>query len=182
MPVLTFTASGASLTVAASGSVTDNFSITVPSGYAGTIQFSCTGLPQNTTCSFQPASISFSGATTTASTVLTVSTGAQARMDSIPFGNTETRSVRWAAAVTLPGLLSMFLSGRRRLWRARLRNISLLLLLCGTCTWFTGCAGGGNGSSGPTNPVTPSGNYTIQAVASGPSGASQSTAVTVTVQ
>jgi hypothetical protein len=182
MPVLTFTASSASLTVAASGSVTDNFSITVPSGYAGTIQFSCTGLPQNTTCSFQPASISFSGATTTASTVLTVSTGAQARMDSIPFGNTETRSVRWAAAVTLPGLLSMFLSGRRRLWRARLRNISLLLLLCGTCTWFTGCAGGGNGSSGPTNPVTPSGNYTIQAVASGPSGASQSTAVTVTVQ
>jgi hypothetical protein len=58
MPVLTFTAANTSLTVAASGSATDNFSITVPSGYAGTLQFSCTGLPQNTNCSFQPDNFS----------------------------------------------------------------------------------------------------------------------------
>lgn len=181
MPVLTFTAASTSLTVAASGSVTDNFSITVPSGYAGTLQFSCTGLPQNTNCSFEPASVSFSGTTNTASTILTLTTGSQARLDSVPFGNKEAHAVRWAALFVLPGLIPLLVTRRQRL-NARLRNVSLLLLLSSAGVWFTGCAGGGGGSSKPSTPVTPSGNYTIQAVASGPSGVSQSAAVTVTVQ
>jgi len=178
MPLLKFTSASTSLTVAASGSVTDNFSITVPSGYAGTLQFSCTGLPQNTNCSFQPASVSFSGTTNTASTTLTLTTGVQARLDSAPFGSKEAHAVRWAA---LFGLLPLLVT-RRRLLNARLCNLSLLLLLSVAGVWFTGCASDGGGGSKPTTPITPSGNYTIQVVASGASNVSQSTAVTVTVQ
>ena len=178
-PVLTFRAANTSLIVAASGSVTDNFSITVPSGYAGTLQFSCTGLPQNTNCSFQPASLSFSSTTNTASTMLTLMTGGQALINSIPLTNTDAYAVRWAALFALPGLLPLLVK-RRRL-SARLRNLSLMLLLSSAGLWFTGCAGGG-GSSNSSKPVTPSGNYTIQVVASGPSGVSQSAAITVTVQ
>jgi hypothetical protein len=180
VPVLTFKAANPSLTVAASGSVTDNFSITVPSGYMGTLQFSCTGLPQNTNCSFQPASVSFSGATNTASTVLTLTTGGQARM--VPTTNMSTYALRWAALFALPGLFPLLISRRRRRLSALLRNLSLLLLLSSAGLWFTGCAGGGGGSSNSSQPGTPSGNYTIQAVASGPSGISQSAVVTVTVQ
>jgi len=178
MPVLTFAAASTSLKVAASGSVTDTFSITVPSGYAGTLQFSCTGLPQNTNCSFQPASVSFSGTTSTASTILTLTTGGQARLDSAPFENKKAHAVRWA---TLFALLPLLVTRRQRL-NARLRNLLLLLLLSSVGTCFIGCAGGGGGGSKPSTTVTPSGNYTIQAIASGPSGVSQSTAVTVTVQ
>jgi hypothetical protein len=178
MPVLTFAPASTSLTVAASGSVTDNFSITVPSGYAGTLQFSCTGMPQNTNCSFQPVSVSFSGTTNTASTMLTLTTGSRAHLDSAPFKNNEAHAVRWAA---LFALIPLLVTRRKRL-NARLRNVSLLLLLLSAGVWFTGCASGGGANSKPSTPVTPSGNYTIQVVASGPSGVSQSTAVTVTVQ
>jgi len=179
MPVLTVTAASTSLRVASSGTVTDNFSLAVPSGYTGTVQFSCTGMPQNTNCNLQPAAITFSGTTTTASTVLTLTTGAQARMDSAPTRNTEAHAVQWAAVFALPGLLPLLLI--RREWSARLRMMALFLLLSGTGVWFIGCAGGGGGNKSSTS-VTPSGNYTIQVVASGPSSVSQSTAVTVTVQ
>jgi hypothetical protein len=178
VPVLTLTAASTSLTIQASGTVTDNFSVEVPSGYAGTLQFSCTGLPQNTNCSFLPPSVTFSGGTTTASTVLTLTTGQTARMNSSPFENTEAHTVRWAAVFALPGLLPLLVARRRRRLSARLRAMSLLLLLCSASVWFTGCGGSNKSSS----PVTPSGNYTMQVMASGPSGVSQSTAVIVTVR
>jgi microcompartment protein CcmL/EutN len=179
--VLTVTAASTSLNVTTAGTVTDNFSLAVPSGYTGAVQFSCMGLPQDTSCSFQPASITFAGTrtTATATTVLTLTTGAQARMDSAPIRNTEADAVRWAAVFALPGLLPLLF--KRRQLRARLRMMALLLLISGTGMWFTGCAGSGGGSK-PSTSVTPSGSYTIQVVASAPSGVSQSTAVSVTVQ
>lgn len=181
IPLIAFTATNASLTVGAAGSVTDTFNITVPSGYAGTVQFSCTGLPQNTNCSFQPASVSFTGTTNTASTVLTLTTGNQARL--APFGNTDAHTVRLAALFALPWLLPLLIKRRQRL-NAQWRNISLLLLLLSAGVGLVGCGGSGNGggSNKPSTPTTPSGNYTIQVVASGTSGISQSTAITVNVQ
>jgi hypothetical protein len=90
-------------------------------------------------------------------------------------------AIRWTA-FALPGLLPLMIARRRRLI-ARLRTMSMLLLLCGAGLWFTGCgSSGGNGGKSPGTPVTPSGNYTIQVVASGPAGASTSNAVNVIVQ
>ena len=178
MPVVTLVAGSSSLTAADSGTVTDNFSVGVPSGYSGTLQFSCSGPPQNTSCSFLPASVTFSGTATTASTVLTLATGGLARMDSTPLRNIKAHAVWWAA-FALPGLLPLMIGRRRRLL-ARLRTMSLLLLLCCAGVWFTGC--GGKPSDSVTSPIAPSGNYTIQVMASGPAGVSTSTAIVVTVQ
>jgi subtilase family serine protease len=178
VPVLTLTAASTSLTVPTAGTVTDNLSVSVPSGYAGTVQFSCTGQPQNTTCSFQPASVAFSAGTTAASTTLTLTTGQTARMDSPSIGNTEAHTLRWAVMLALPGLLPLLI--RRQRLNVLLRGMSLLFLLCSASICLNGC--GGSSSSKSSSTVTPSGSYTIQVMASGPSGVSQSTAVVVTVR
>ncbi len=181
IPVLTFAAGSPTLTLASSGTATDNFSVAVPSGYSGTLQFSCSGLPQNTSCSFLPASVTFSGTATTASTALTLTTGGMARMDSTPLKDMRADVILWTA-FALPGLLPLMITKRRRLI-ARLRTMSVLMLLCSACVWFTGCGGsGGKLSESVTPPVALSGNYTIQVMASGPAGVSTSTAITLTVQ
>lgn len=183
IPVLTLTAANASLMVSKAGTVTDNLSLSVPVGYAGILQFSCTGLPQNASCSFQPSSITFSASTTTASTVMTLGTGGLAHLDAAPFANGEAHATRWAAMFALPGLLALVGAGRRRRLSAWLRATSFLLFLC-SAACLTGCGGGGGGggSSSPSNPSTPSGNYTVQVVVTGPSNLSQSTTVSLSVQ
>jgi hypothetical protein len=90
-------------------------------------------------------------------------------------------AILWAA-FALPGLLPLMITKRRRLI-ARLRTLPALLLLSGACVWFTGCGGNSGKSSGSVPPVvTPSGNYAIQVIASGPAGVNTSTAVALTVQ
>ena len=181
VPVLSLAAASTSLTVSSAGTVTDTFSVGVVAGYTGTLQFSCAGLPQNAKCDFQPASITFSGSTTTASTVLTVGTGGLARLDLNPFRNSDAEAIHWTMSIG-PGMLALLFVGRRRRWSASLRVMSVLVL-CSAAIAFTGCGGSGSSSSTqPTNPVTPSGQYTIQVIATGPSGVSQSTAVSLTVQ
>lgn len=180
-PVLALTATSMSLTVPASGAVTDSIRIVVPTGYSGAVQFSCAGMPQNAICSFQPASITFVSGTASASTVLTLTTGQVARMDVGPRGRSEGNPLRWAAIVAIPGLLSLF--SRRRRLGAAFYNLSLILLVCGTLLWFTGCGGNSNKStSTPPTGSTPSGSYTMKVTASGPGGVSQSVAIAVTVQ
>jgi hypothetical protein len=181
IPILTFAAGSPTLTVASSGAATDNFSVAVPPGYSGTLQFACSGLPQNTSCTFLPASVTFSGTATTASTVLTLTTGGMARLDSSPLKDMRADAILWTA-FALPGLLPLMLKKRRRLI-ARLRTMSVLLLLCSACVWFTGCGGsGGKSSESVAPPVAPSGTHTIQVIASGPAGVSTSAAVTLIVQ
>jgi hypothetical protein len=75
----------------------------------------------------------------------------------------------------LPGLL---LFGRRgRKLRASLRAIVLLLLLSGVAVSLNGCGGASTppGSSG-------GGTYTVEIIATGTSGVSQSANLTLTVQ
>jgi hypothetical protein len=60
-PTITFAPSTTSLSVAPGASVTDTLTVTSMGGYSGALQFSCTGLPQNATCSFQPATVTVSG-------------------------------------------------------------------------------------------------------------------------
>jgi hypothetical protein len=181
IPVLTFAAGSPTLTIASSGTATDNFSVGVPPGYSGTLQFSCSGLPQNTSCTFLPASVTFSGTATTANTVLTLTTGGIARMDSSPLKNMKIGAILWTA-FALPGLLPLMSTRRRRLI-ARLRTWSMLLLLCSACAWFTGCGGSGSKSSeSVAPPVAPPGSHTIQVTASGPAGVSTTTAITLTIQ
>ena len=177
--ILAVTPNTSVLTVSPTGSVTDSFGLAVAPGYVGTVQFACSGLPKGATCNFSPASQVFTGTSSTANVTLTVQTGTTVA---------ETLH-RWsgvdlAGLFGMPGLLAAACFRRRRLGSS-LRGSLLMLLLLGAIGWSViGCAGGtstASTSSGPTS-TTPNGSSTIQILATGSGGLSQSTTVTLNVQ
>src|SRR5262249_43973330 len=73
-----------SATVAAGQSATFNISVTPQGGFAGTINFACSGLPAAATCSFNPATLTPNGSA--ANTTLTIATTARTVASSRPLG------------------------------------------------------------------------------------------------
>lgn len=183
-PVLSMSLTSSALSLSTAGSASDALTLTVPAGYSGAVQLACTGLPQYASCSFQPASVSFTGGSSSSSVTLTLGTGGLASLHQPALPWSRSSSTRWAGLLSLPGLLALC-SVRRRRIRVAARSISLLALLVLAGTHLTGCSGGsGNsgGSSGSSSTPTPAGTYTVQVTASGPSGLSQSSSITLTVQ
>jgi len=182
LPELAMTAATTSLTVAQTGTVSDVLTASVAPGYSGTVQFSCTGLPVNAACVFSPSSIAFGGTTASATTTLTIHTGGSASLALPPVPFSHPDGISWATALYLPGLLALGLASRRRKLTAAMSATGLMLLLCLGAMSLVGC-GGASGSSitPPSSPPTPSGVYQVQVVASGPSGLTQTTSLSVTV-
>jgi uncharacterized membrane protein len=182
-PVLAVTQGSPTLTVAAAGTASDVLKLAVAPGYAGTLQLTCTGLPQNATCTFAPSSVVFSGSSNSSTSTLTITTGTSASL-SLPsslFGGS--RTITWAATLGLPGLFALALASRRRKLKVALRTMALLLLLGGFANALTGCGGSNPGSSNSgSSTTTPSGTYTVQVIATGGSGVTQTTSLNVTVQ
>jgi hypothetical protein len=143
--------------------------VTGQPGFSGTINFSaasCAGLPRESTCSFNPASVTNSGSTT-----LTVSTTAahSASLEG-PAGWTT------SLAATLAGI---FLLGKR----PRRRNWSRLLSLSAVACLITivSCGGGSGGGGRNNDPGTPPGTSTVTVTAT--SGTLTHTAtLTLTIQ
>jgi hypothetical protein len=163
-PVVVGPGSGGStsVTVAAGQSVTTQVSVTGAAGFGGTVNFSCTGLPQYATCSFAPASVTISG-TAAATTTLTVSTAATT-MASAREGESSSRTLAvLACGLPLLGLLTL-------LPMARGRRLLLCLgfALFVSMTSMTGCGGGSS------EPMTAPGSYSFNVVAT--SGSATSTA------
>jgi hypothetical protein len=181
-PVLAVTQGSPTLTVAAAGTASDVLTLAVAPGYAGTLQLTCTGLPQNATCTFAPASVVFSSSNSSTST-LTITTGTSASL-SLPsslFGGS--RTITWAATLGLPSLFALALASRRRKLKVALRTMALLLLLGGFANALTGCGGSNPGSSNSgSGTSTPSGTYPVQVVATGNAGVTQTISLSVTVQ
>jgi hypothetical protein len=148
------------LTVTSGQSVTTTVSVTGGGGFGGTVNFSCTGLPTNASCSFSPASVTVSG-TAAASTALTVSTSATA---SARDGETSRSLTVLACGLPLLGLLTLL-----PVARGRLLLLCLGFVVFVSMTTLTGC--GGDSSSG--NRTAPGG-YTFNVVAT--SGSASSTA------
>jgi hypothetical protein len=124
-------------------------------GFTGTINFtsaSCSGLPAESSCTFFPASVIGSGATS-----LSVSTtGPHTLVQHTP-------PVSWlhgatAVAGCFVGVLFFGLTLNRRTLRPALLLILFALLFAGL-----GCSGGGGSSGGThqTDPGTPAGSYVI---------------------
>jgi hypothetical protein len=72
VPVLAISAASTTLTVGQAGSVSDMLTLTTITGLSGTLQTACSGLPANSICTFRPASVSFSGASTPATVQVTI--------------------------------------------------------------------------------------------------------------
>ncbi|MEG9435249.1 Ig-like domain repeat protein [Edaphobacter sp. HDX4] len=184
-PILLLTAAPdtTGLSVAQSGAATDKITFSSISGYTGTVQLSCANLPPNTTCTFQPTSLTFGAGSQTASTNVTITTGttAQAFLAAPTLGGNS----GVLAAFGAPGLFVLCLIRRRGAGRSIPNNVifSLLLLVC-TATLMTACGSGSSTTSNsttPTSPTTKTGTYTINVNATGSSGLTQSVPLTLTV-
>ena len=120
------------------------------------VTYSCTGLPNESTCNFNPAS------PTSATTVsLTISTTAPTAKLQSPLD----RGSRILYATLLPGIFGiMFTAGSRKRSRMILRIIGLVAVLGCSTLWLASCGGG---SSTVKNQGTPLGTYPITVNASG---------------
>lgn len=149
-------------------------------GSAGTVSFSCTNLPPDTTCTVQPTTAPL---TAPAAIIVTVATGVA------PAPQTQLRKagLGWGPwGWLLLGLLPIGLvrEHRRRLQWQRIAWMGLLLALLGNMT-ACGMGGGPLGSSAsnplPSNGSTPPGTYTLTATASA-GGLQKSVSLTLIMQ
>jgi len=152
----TFAATTTAITIAnPGGSGTTMLTITGQPGYTGTINFSaasCAGLPRESTCSFNPASVTNSGSTT-----LTVTTTAphSARLEG-PAGWTT------SLGITLAGIFLLGSGSKRRAWSRLLSLMAVAgLIMIASC----GGGGSGRGGGGNTDPGTPAGSSTVTVTA-----------------
>jgi subtilase family serine protease len=169
-----------------SGSTTLMF--TGSNGFSGTIALSpalCSGLPLESSCSFSPATVTLSSATTTASSTLSIQTtaasGAPPLISTRPGG---TRPWTPLELISLSALVIAFLAGMflPALRTPTRRAAVLAVLTAALLVTFTSCGGGGGGG-GTTNPGTPVGSETVVVTFSG-SGVTPAPSVsfTLTVQ
>lgn len=162
---LQITANGGTLTVVSGSVGSMDFAVQSSAG-VGLISFSCSGLPINSSCSFNPSSENQLTATVT----MTVTTAAHSG-SIMPFPGSKTAPV-YAVLFPLLGLAGLGFS-RKKGKQSRLR---LAMLLAGLLMLlvFTGC--GGRTSS----PGTPAGTFPITVTATS-STAQASTTVNLTV-
>ena len=140
---------------------------------SGTVEFTCAGMPANSTCNVTPTSVALGNATTISVTVLTgVSVTAS--------GSRPLR--RYGRTAVLAMLLPLGLFGTRKKRPARLASAGLLCLLIVA----TGCGAGrtiplANDSNPATGPATAAGTYTLTVGASS-AGLTRSVTLTLIVQ
>jgi hypothetical protein len=154
-PDFSIVASPLTQTVSAGNSATVKLTITGSSGYAGTINFSassCSTMPARSSCSFNPPSVTGSGAT-----VLTLST-----TSAFLAPQSRPRNVAWpmagVAALALACILSMlalFVPRRRLLPVSGFLMFACVVLMCGGC----------KPSPPGIAPGTPAGGYTVTVTA-----------------
>lgn len=167
-----FVAAAPSITIASpGGSGSVMLTVTGQPGYSGTVNFtaaSCVGLPRESTCSFNPASITNSGSST-----LTISTAAAhtSRLEGPGWWPT-------SLGATLAGIFLLGSGSKRRAWSRLLSLIAVAGLIT-----IASCGGGGSSGSGGGNhdPGTPAGSSQVIVTAtSGPF--SNTAAVTLVIQ
>lgn len=176
---LTLTA-GQSGTVTASVTPVNAASLTAPMF----VTLSCSGLPDQSSCTFTPENVEIQPGATTAltSSIAIVTQAASAASLVHPRGN----SVAWA--LLLPGALGLAglaWGSRRRKWLSRLSLLALIGLV--TMLGATACNPRYNYEhhGPPTNPATPTGTYTVSVIGQSSNGitaTTHSTTIALTVQ
>jgi hypothetical protein len=129
------------LTVVAGQSASTTFTFTPYGGYVGTVNFSCSGLPSGTSCTFSPSALTANGSNTVQTSNLTITTSASG---TTTVAQNEGRGgLSLASMLYLPGfLLGGFIAWRRRSFTSRVRGL-LLLAMVGTMLvgGAVGCSG-----------------------------------------
>ena len=145
-----------SATVSTGGTATYNLSLTGAAGFSGTVALSCSGAPENASCSVNPTTVNLTpgGLANFAVTVTTTAT----QSSSLP----STSIVRLAGF----GIASLFLLPLLPRIRKRFHILSVCLFAVFILFIAEGCGGGGNtAATSPNPPVTPAGTYTLTVTA-----------------
>lgn len=162
-----------SLTIVAGQTGTATFTVTPLNGFNSTVTFTCTGLPAEASCTFNPTSVTPSGSAV--SSTLTVSTTAASAALHSPLPI----SLRPSYAFLFPALAMILGIGAHR--RKPLRGLSFvgLLILLIVASGLTSC---GSGSTVKGNSGTPVGTTTASvSAAAGAGGANHSANLTITI-
>ena len=146
---------------------------------AGTVTFSCSGLPAASSCSFNPPSLTNNSITV----VMTVSTTAHSAVVTgrQPDNHNPWHLLGLFAFAALTALSLRVLATPRRMRRLAPALGTCILIIAGI---LAGCGGGGGGSTSTvvtTSTGTPAGTYTLTFTATSPSG-SVSRQMTLTVR
>jgi sugar lactone lactonase YvrE len=143
------------LSVAAPGTASATLTYAPNASYAGTLQFTCSGLPAGVTCSFNPASLTFtqsSNAPQTTTLTITVAS-VHGMLERVPGG---ARPIYYA--ILLPGLFGLW---RLRKSQKLASRLLLLALLFGGFLTVSGCGGGNPVTSSTLNVVASDGTNSI---------------------
>ncbi len=168
--------SASSLAIAAGqGSGSLGLTLTAPAGFAGTVQFACSGLPAGASCLFAPATIVVApGTTAPVLSQLTISVASAGVSAALGRGPAEQLPAPFSAAVfMLPGGLASagYCAGKRRRYG---RGLFVLVgaLALGLGCGLTGC-GAASSTAAAAAPATgtqggsPAPSYTVTVTASG---------------
>jgi Chitobiase/beta-hexosaminidase C-terminal domain len=165
-----------SLTIAAGQSGQATFTVTPENGFNSAVSFSCTGLPPEASCSFNPTSVTPNG--TAVTSTLTVTTTAASGAVRWPGG--------WPSFPTYAALTIMILAliaaagTRRRRALATIPVAALCVFLLAIASGLASCSGNGTGGG---NQGTPPGTaaISVSAAAGGGGGTSHAATLTITV-
>ncbi|HEY7403911.1 MAG TPA: Ig-like domain repeat protein [Candidatus Angelobacter sp.] len=159
-----------SATVAAGQSATFTISINPQGGFNGTVNFACSGLPNQSTCSFNPTSVTPSGSPV--SSTLTIATTARTTASAQPVSGAT------LAAITGFGFLGIVFLGVPTRRRRSLRWVGMMLLGL-TVVFAVSC--GGSPKPPPVVNGTPPGSFSVTVTAT--SGTTtHSSVITLNVQ
>ena len=144
---------------------TSSTTITVSSivAFTGTVTFTCSGLPAESTCSFSPASLDVSPTVPFANSSIAITTRAPRAGMLLP---NQLRPGNWWTTIDGVMFAGVFLlagarkSGSRKLGAFRGIVLGLLIALVG-CGGGGGGSGSGGGGGGNPDPGTPVGTYVI---------------------
>ncbi len=114
---------------------TTAITVTSLGGYTGSIQFSCSGLPAQVTCAFNPTTQTLAA---NGNFVTTLEINTQGASGNQALAGPLRRERGLLLAVVLPGALLLFgVAGRKR---RGLQMLGVALLLCGTGLGLSGCS------------------------------------------
>ncbi|HEY4379907.1 MAG TPA: TIGR03118 family protein [Acidobacteriaceae bacterium] len=169
-PTFNFSSSTPVTTAKVGSSSLVTLSIAPTNSFAGTVTFSCSGLPTSAACSFATPQLNVS-ATAPATEVLTIQTSAGTQ-GYLRMGQIVSAHSNLVFAMLLP--FGALLSLRRRKKFAGLRILGVLTVLAATTGLIVGCGGSGTAA-------TPAGTSSVVVTASSGS-VSQTTTIALTVQ
>ncbi|MEI9978309.1 MAG: Ig-like domain repeat protein [Edaphobacter sp.] len=158
IPTFTLTPLQTTLTIAQGQTAAEGLTLIAAGGYAGTVTFACSGLPANTSCLFNPTSVTLGAAgSTVALSILTAGPGSSA-VHPLALPGLHGGQVVFAC---LPGAALLLILVRRRAAGRFSALLSLSVLMIGTA-FLGGCSNGIK-----TAPSTSPGTSTVTITATG---------------